>query len=71
MDAADDQDLVLQKQSPELISKLQRYLPRFLWESTIHDYGIALGSQTHVRLLVRQSKTDQLLKLVGPSEALL
>ena len=63
MDATGDEDLVLQKSAGHLTAELWRYLPRYLRESSIDD-GNEHGGR--VRSVVRQSKTDQLIKLVGP-----
>ena len=65
MDTTGDEDLKLQRASADLIAELQRFLPHFLYKSkptkSTH-WGTA--SRT-VRCLVRETKTDQLIKLVG------
>lgn len=67
MDAAGDQDLKLRKSSPELIAELRRSLPQFLWKSKKAENGSDSKITGRVRRLVRKAKTDQLIKLVGPS----
>lgn len=71
MDATGDQDLKLQKSAPELIDELRKSLPRFLWKSRNASDASTIHSTRHVRPVVQQSKTNQLLKLVGPPCCLL
>ena len=65
MDTTGDEDLKLQRASADLIAELQRSLPRFLYKSIPAGSGSAGSSR--VRGLVRETKTDQLIKLVGSS----
>ena len=67
METTGDEDLKLQRDSADLIAELQRCLPRLLYknESTLSKPSPATSSI--VRGLVRETKTDQLIKLVGPS----
>ncbi len=64
MDATGDQDLKVQKSSPELIAELRKSLAHLLWKSKKNGFSPVAGE---VRRLVRRSKTDQLIKLVRPS----
>jgi len=66
MDASGDQDLKLQKGSPELIAELKGSLHRFLWKPKGVYHAPTFNPRGQVRRVVRQSKTDQLLKLVEP-----
>lgn len=61
MDATGDQDLKVQKSSPELIAELRRSLARFLRKSKGNGTVPIPG---RVRRLVRTRKTDQLIWLV-------
>lgn len=61
MDATGDQDLKVQKSSPELIPELRRSLARFLWMSNGNG---TVPVRRKVRRLVRARKTDQLIRLV-------
>ena len=70
MDTAADQDLQLQKSSPELIAEFSKSLPRFLRRAKVGGRVSTSESPGPLRRLVRQSKTDQLIKLVGLPDAL-
>ena len=67
MDTTGDEDLKLQRASADLIAELQRSLPRFLYKSIPAESGHRSAGSSRVRGLVRETKTDQLIKLVGPS----
>ena len=67
MDATGDEDLKLQRASADLIAELQRSLPRFLFKRRPVKPGHPLAAGGAVRYLVREIKTDQLIKLVGSS----
>jgi hypothetical protein len=64
MDAAGDQDIKLQRSSPDRIAELKRSLPRFVWKSKLTEEGPP--PVTRVRTLVSITKTDRLINLVGP-----
>ena len=66
MDETEDQDEKLQKSAPELIHELRKYIPRLVRTSSPAPSASGNVTQHRVKLLVRQSRTDQLLKLVGP-----
>ena len=66
MDATGDEDLKLQRASADLIAELQRLLPHFLYKSKLTKSGQSSAATGAVRRLVPQTKTDQLIKLVGP-----
>lgn len=68
MDAAGDQDIKLQRSSPDRIAELRRSLPRFLWKSKATEEGAP--PVTRVRTLVLKSKTEGLINLVGPSHGI-
>ena len=69
METTGDEDLKLQRASADLIAELQRCLPRLLYksESTKSKHSPTSTVSSTVRGLVRETKTDQLIKLVGPS----
>lgn len=69
MDATGDEDLSVQKSGGQLIIELWHSIPRYLWKSKVARDGTE--TDVRVRLLVRQNKTDQLIKLVGPPHDLL
>ena len=66
METTGDEDLKLQRASADLIAELQRSLPHFLYKSTSAESAYSPAARASVRRLVRDSKTDQLIKLVGP-----
>ena len=63
MDAPGDQDIEVQRSSPDLIAELTLSLPRFLRKSKVPKQ--ATRCVTRVRTLVLSSKTERLIKLVG------
>ena len=65
MDATGDEDLKLQRASADLIAELQRSLPHFLYKSKPTESTHSPTASPTVRCLVRETKTDQLIKLVG------
>lgn len=67
MDTTGDADLKLQRASADLIADLQRSLPHFLRKSTPAQSGHSPTASGGVRGLVRETKTNQLIKLVGSS----
>ena len=67
MDTTGDEDLKLQRASADLIADLQRSLPHFLFKSIAPASGPSSAARGPLRRLVRETKTDQLIKLVGPS----
>ena len=63
-----DEDLKLQRASADLIADLQQGIPRLLYTSpSAQSKHLPTASNNTIRGLVRQAKTDQLIKLVGPS----
>ena len=67
METTGDEDLKLQRASADLIAELQRCLPRLLYKSQSTKSKHSPTASSTVRGLVRENKTDQLIKLVGPS----
>lgn len=68
METTGDEDLKLQRASADLIAELQRSLPHFLYKRGIFaQSAYSPAARASVRRLVRDSKTDQLIKLVGTS----
>ena len=67
METTDDQDVKLQRASADLIAELQRCLPRLLYKSESTESKHLPTASSTVRSLVRETKTDQLIRLVGPS----
>ena len=67
MDATGDEDLSLQRTSADLIAELQRSFPQFLFKSIPAQHKHFPVANGTLRRLVRETKTDQLIKLVGPS----
>ena len=67
MENTGDEDLKLQRASADLITELQRCLPRFLYKNGFNESNHSPTTSSIVRSLVRETKTDQLIKLVGPS----
>ena len=67
METADDEDVKLQRASADLIAELQRCLPRFLYKSESTESKHLPTASSTLRGLVRETKTDQLIRLVGPS----
>ena len=67
METTGDEDLKLQRASADLVAELQRSLPHFLYRSRSVDSGDSPAARAGVRSLVRDNKTDQLIKLVGTS----
>ena len=63
MDATGEQDIEVQRSSPDLIAELTLSLPRFLRKSKVTKQ--ATQHVTRVRTLVLSSKTERLIKLVG------
>lgn len=66
MDSTGDEDLKLQRASADLIAELQRSLPHFLYKSIPVQSGHSPAASAQVRGLVRETKTDQLIKLLEP-----
>ena len=66
-DQDQDLDLKLQRASADLIAELQRCLPRLLYKSLLNQSTHSPTASSTLRGLVRETKTDQLIKLVGPS----
>ena len=71
MDTTVDEDLKLQRASADLIAELQNDLPRFLFKNSPAQSIDSHAAGRRVRRLVRETKTDQLIKLVGSSHRLL
>ena len=69
MDATGEQDIEVQRSSPDLIAELTLSLPRFLRKSKVTKQ--ATRHVTRVRTLVLSSKTERLIKLVGLTHAAL
>lgn len=69
MDAKEEQDIEVQRSSPDLIAELNLSLPRFLRKSEVPKQ--ATGHVARVRMLVLSSKTERLIKLVGITHATL
>ena len=67
MDTTGDEDLKLQRASADLIADLQRSLPHFLFQNVPAASSPSSAANGPFRRLVRETKTDQLIKLVGPS----
>ena len=67
MDTTGDEDLKLQRASADLIAELQNALPHFLFEDIPAQPEDSPAACRRVRRLVRETKTDQLIKLVGSS----
>ena len=67
MENTGDEDLKLQRASADLIAELQRCLPRLLYKNGFNESKHSPTTSSIVRGLVRETKTDQLIKLVGPS----
>lgn len=67
MDATGDEDLKLRRASADLIAELQRSLPHFLFKTIPAKSEHSPVVYGGVRGLVRETKTDQLTKLVGSS----
>ena len=67
MENTGDEDLKLQRASADLITELQRCLPRFLYKNESTKSKHSPTTTSIVRALVRETKTDQLIRLVGPS----
>ena len=67
MDTTADEDLNLQRASADLIAELQRSLPPFLYKSISTQTRRSPTPSSTVRPIVRETKTDQLIKLVGSS----
>lgn len=67
MDTTGDEDLKLQRASVDLIAELQRSLPHFLYKCLSTQSRHSPTANSPVRRLVRETKTDQLIKLVGSS----
>ena len=67
MDSTGDEDLKLQRASAHLIADLQRSLPRLLYKDISTQSSHPSIANGIVRVLVLENKTDQLIKLVGPS----
>lgn len=65
MDATGDEDLKLQRASADLIAELQRSLPHFLYKSNPTESTHQTTASHTLRCLVRETKTDQLINLVG------
>ena len=63
MDATEEQDIQVQRSSPDLIAEFNLSLPRFLRKSKVTKQ--AAGHVARVRMLVLSSKTERLIKLVG------
>lgn len=66
MDTTGDADLKLQRASADLIAELQRSLPDFLRKRAPAQSGHSPTASGGVRGLVREIKTDQLIKLLEP-----
>ncbi|KAL2040021.1 hypothetical protein N7G274_007424 [Stereocaulon virgatum] len=64
MDASGDQDIKLQRSSPDRIAELKRSLPRFLWKSKLTEEGPP--PVTRVRTLVSITRADRLISLLEP-----
>ena len=69
MDATEEQDIQVQRSSPDLIAEFKLSLPRFLRKSRVTKQ--ASGHVARVRMLVLSSKTERLIKLVGITHATL
>ena len=69
MDAIEEQDIQVQRSSPDLIAEFKLSLPRFLRKSRVTEH--ASEHVGRVRMLVLSSKTEQLIKLVGIPHATL
>ena len=69
MDATEEQDIQVQRSSPDLIAEFRLSLPRFLRRSRVTKQ--ASGHVARVRMLVLSSKTERLIKLVGITHATL
>ena len=67
MDTTPDEDLKLQRASADLIADFQRFLPRFLFNTIPAPSAPPSAANAALRPLVRETKTDQLIKLVGPT----
>lgn len=67
MDTTGDEDLKLQRASADLIAELHRSLPHFLYSDIPAESGHPPAASGGVRGLVRETKTDQLIKLVRSS----
>lgn len=67
MDAPADADLKLQRASADLIAEVQLSLPHFLYKRTPALSGHSSAASGGVRGLVREIKTQQLIKRVGSS----
>ena len=65
MDTTGDEDLKLQRASADLIAELQSALPHFLFKDVPAQSEDSSTDGRRVRRLVRETKTDQLIKLVG------
>lgn len=63
MDAPEEQDIQVQRSSPDLIAEFNLSLSRFLRKSKVTKQ--AAGHVARVRMLVLSSKTERLIKLVG------
>ena len=70
MDTTGDEDLKLQRASADLIAELQNALPHFLFKNLPAQSIDSPAAGRRVRRLVRETKTDQLIKLVGTSHLL-
>lgn len=66
MNDPEDQELKLQRDSADLIAEFETSLPRFLWKAIGKDHVTTGQGSRRVRRLVREAKTDKLIKLVGP-----
>ncbi|KAF6229417.1 hypothetical protein HO133_007533 [Letharia lupina] len=66
MDTTGDEDLKLQRASADLIAELHRSLPHFLYNGIPAESGHPPAASGGVRGLVRETKTDQLIKLLEP-----
>ena len=69
MDAAEEQDIQVQRSSPDLIAEFNLSLARFLRKSKVPKQ--VTGYVGRVRTLVLSSKTERLVKLVGITHAIL
>ena len=65
METTGDEDLKLQRASADLIADLQRSLPRLLYKSQSTQSKHSPTASSTLRPLVRETKTDQLIQLVG------
>ncbi|KAI9679221.1 MAG: hypothetical protein M1817_005240 [Caeruleum heppii] len=64
MDAADDQDILLQRQSEDLLQDLKSSLPKILWRPTPQQEGPTVISQ--IRHSVSRHDLQRIVKLLEP-----